>query len=209
MPDRNAEGPSDALPTVSVGGPLSPRDVVRWARGDVSAAPSEDPRRPAIVRVGRGLDERAWAAFRHARRVGYLVVARAGRDDDGALIRLWGWWCAAARRPEAVLRVDRGGAVADLALDLSPAGVRFRPAALAAIGRGWRLGGGGRWLATEETVQLAGVPAEVADAAMRALLRVASDPRYVGSAGVMSSAVAAHRVGAGRRSGGAAGGGVV
>lgn len=210
MPDRNAEGPSGALPTVPAGGPLSPRDVVRWARGDVPAVPAEDPRRPAIARVGRALDARAWMAFRRARRAGYLVVPRSGREGDGALLRLWGWWCAASRRPEAVVRVDRTGALADLELDLSPAGVRFRPAALAAIGRGWRAGDGGRWLATDETVQLAGVPAAGAGATMRALLRVAADPRYVGSVeGRVPPAVPAHRARVNRRSGGAPTDGVV
>lgn len=177
MGHRHADDATDVFRPVGGRPALSPREVVRLARGDGPAAGEDDLRRRAIVRTGAGLGERGWDDFDRARRAGYLVVARMpGRADVEPVVRLWGWWCAASRRPEAVVRLDRGGAVADLDLDLSPTGLRFEPAALATIGERLAPGGGGRWLASDETIHLTAVPTETALALVRALLRLPPSP---------------------------------
>lgn len=154
---------------------LSPDEVLRLARGEEPAAVG-DPLRLAIARSGEGLGAWGWRAFDRARRSGLLVVARTPqRSEVERVVRLWGWWCAAARCPEAVLRLDRDGAMADLEVDLSPAGRRFEPSALVAIGRGWS-GGGGRWLVSDETLHLTSLPTPAGLALARTLLRVVVEP---------------------------------
>ncbi len=53
------------------------------------------------------------------------------RDFDEAQAR--GWWCAAARQPEALVRVMDQGGRTDVTLDLSPADLAFTPAAFTEI----------------------------------------------------------------------------
>ena len=161
--------------------PLTPGEVLLLARGERPDGLPDDPRTRAIAgcRIGSG----GWAAFDRAREEGFLVVVPiVGADEAAGLVRLWGWWCAAARRPEAVVRLRHGGGsgAADVEVDLSPARVRFAPGALAAIGRAWGGGvGGGRWLVSEETVQVAGLPVQDARGLVAGVLRLAADPRYV------------------------------
>lgn len=173
----HADRPIDADRVLTPAGEISPDDVLRLACGDLPPGATNDPRRRAIAHAGEGLDRRGWDDFDRARQEGFLVVARTppsrGRAD---LVRLWGWWCAATGQAEAVIRVGRDGAVADLDVDLSPTGSRFEPAALTTIGRARAVGGGGRWLASDETIHLPGVPLDAALGLVRELLGVGADP---------------------------------
>ena len=159
--------------------PLAPHDVLRAARGQpVPGLP------PDLARaLGRcRLPNLGWLDFDRARRSGWLLLAPAPhRPDLPALANLWGWWRLAARRPEAVVRSDLRQGTADVALDLSPAGLAWAPAALEPIGRAclaWGASGTG-WLVTPDACQVDGLTTESASGLAADLLAVAADRRLV------------------------------
>ena len=159
--------------------PLTPAEIVRLARGERPPGLPDDPRTRAIARCQ--ISSLGWDDFDRARRRKYLVLVRLPhRRDVDSLAALWGWWCAAARRPEVVVRLRGQGGAADLSLDLAPAGLAFTPAALEPIGRAWldSAAGAGRWLTTNDTVQVENLPREAAHALAQALLRIADDGRW-------------------------------
>ena len=159
--------------------PLTPAEIVRLARGERPPGLPDDPRTRAIARCQ--ISSLGWDDFDRARRRKYLVLVRLPhRQDVDSLAALWGWWCAAARWPEVVVRLPGQGGAADLSLDLAPAGLVFTPAALEPIGHAWLdwAAAGDGWLATNDTVQVENLPHEAAHALAQALLRIAADGRW-------------------------------
>lgn len=95
--------------------PLPDRSVGRLSSGSPRRPPERWAKRRDLARaLGRG-------------RPGLL----GWRDLDEALAR--GWWCAATRQPEAVVRGMAQGARTDVTFDLSPADLAFTPAAFTEI----------------------------------------------------------------------------
>ena len=159
--------------------PLAPADVLRAARGEpVPGLPPDLARALGRCRPG----PLGWRDLDEARARGWLLLVPAPhRADLGDVATVWGWWCAAARQPEAVVRVADRGVRADVTLDLSPAGLVFAPAALTQIGQACLAWGatGYRWIVTPDSCQVDGLAPESARGLVGDLLVLARDRRCV------------------------------
>jgi hypothetical protein len=176
---------------------LTPDEVVRISRGERIPHMRDDLvvraiRRCALGVIGEGI-------FRNARQRGYLVLSSEAHlvETNTKVLALWGWWCAAARQPEATVdlrpRVVRGGP--RVRVDLSPTGRDFLPAAMAPIGRACAQQGAGGpetltdagWIATSDVIEVDAPDLDSAVAIVEAVLRLANDerwlaPRHLGAA---------------------------
>ena len=185
------------LPERTLARRLTPDEVVRISRGERIPHMRDDPvvraiRRCALGVIGEGI-------FREARQRGYLVLSPEAHlvETNAKVLALWGWWCAAARRPEATvdLRPRVVSAGPRVRVDLSPTGRDFVPAALAPIGRTCAQQGAGGpetspeagWIATPDVFEVDAPDFDSAVAIAEAVLRLADDerwlaPRHIGAA---------------------------
>lgn len=113
---------------------LTPHDVVALANRQ--PVPGLNPHHPVVQAIQRAsVGTLGRAALNDARKHGYLwlVTDRSGTDWLDPTEYIWGWWCAAARRAEVVVR--RYGHDCRVRVDLSSMDARWNPAALPEIGR--------------------------------------------------------------------------
>lgn len=160
--------------------PMTANEVVQVANGssrDVSGLDPDDPRVRAIQRSAIGNLGRL--AFNDARLQGWLFVNRDmyHEDEDERLIGLWGWWCAAARHPEIVVRQVSGADGIRLRCDLSSTGRSWELHALLSIARmlqGVYLVPGSSWIFTSDLLEIDGLSSDDAISLARRLVGFAA-----------------------------------
>lgn len=175
-----------AMPERTFARPLTPDEVVALGRGERVAHLRDDVRVAAIRRCA--LNGQGEQLFRDARERGYVVLPGGPHltETCGRLATLWGWWCAAAKRPEATidLRLADRASGARVRVDLAPTGRAFLPAILGPVGRVWAEYVGtrtecGGWLVTPDVVELYAPDLDGAGALVWELLRLSRDERWL------------------------------
>lgn len=159
--------------------PMTVHEVVQVANGssrDVPGLDQLDPRVQAIQRCS-AIGPLGRSVFNDARRQGWLFVNRGPYHDDEVerLINLWGWWCAAARHPEVVIRNVSGTAGTQLHFhcDLSSTGRSWELPALLSIARMLRNGypvPGSSWIFTSDLLEIDGLCSDDAISLARRLV---------------------------------------
>ncbi len=157
--------------------PMTVHEVVQVANGssrDVPGLDQLDPRVQAIQRCS-AIGPLGRSVFNDARRQGWLFVKRDlyHQDEDERLINLWGWWCAAARHPEVVLRHISREAEARLRCDLSATGRSWELHALLSIARMLRdvyPAPGSSWIITPDLLEIDGLCSDDAISLARRLV---------------------------------------
>ena len=184
------------LPERVVRRQLTPDEVLRISRGERVPYLRDDPVVRAIRRAAVGVIGELM--FKEARANGYLVLTPAPHliETNQKVATLWGWWCHAAREPEATVdlqpRVGQGGAGPRVRVDLSPTGREFRPAAMVPIGRVCAEQGAGvpglddrpGWIAMPDVVEIEAPDLDSAGAIVRVILALARDERWLVAEGI-------------------------
>lgn len=168
---------------------LTPDEVVRISRHEKITHLRDD----AVVRSIRHAipNYEAEHLFARARENGYLVLPASPHmlEPNRGLLVAWGWWCFAARCPEAVVDLRRRNDSVGpcVRIDLSPTGREFAPVAMVPIGRicaaeqaaGQANARDVSWIATGDVVEVDAPDIDSATAIVRTLLDLARDERWL------------------------------